>query len=97
MRFTAPLLLTPLLASAIPTNKPLVLQGAGEAHLSGIEGKLGGDRAGPARLALVPEEDRGRASFIANMIKDASISTEGFSLDLDELRLVQFDEEMPPV
>lgn len=88
MRFTAPLLLSPLLASAIPTNnKPFVLQGDNVDPSGGIAG---------GKLPLAAEE-QGRPDKLSDLIKGASASTEGFSLDLNELRLVQFDEEMPPV
>lgn len=80
MRFTAPLLLTPLLASAIPTTK----------QLSG-RGLLDGQGQGQGQVVL----GKGASEQTYNV--GQGVGVEGFSLDLDELRLVQFDEDEPPV
>lgn len=77
MRFTAPLLLSPLLASAIPTTKSLVQRS--------LEG---------SQLVFGQGQSAGSYAISAD---EASGKVEGFSLDLTELRLVQFDEDEPPV
>ena len=81
MRFTTPLLLTPLLASAIPTTKQLA-DGA-------RRGLLQAD--GNAQVVL------GTGNNEQAYKLDSGVNAEGFSLDLEELRLVQFDEDEPPV
>ena len=83
MRFTAPLLLTPLLASAIPTTK----------QLAGVRrGLLDGDNGSGGQVVLGKGQHNEQAYAL-----DSGVNAEGFDLDLDELRLVQFDEDEPPV
>jgi hypothetical protein len=82
MRFTAPLLLTPLLASAIPTTKQLAGRG---------RGLLDGQSESGGQVVL------GHGQTEQTYDLGSGVGVEGFSLDLEELRLVQFDEDEPPV